>query len=62
MEVVLQNQVLVVGVPKEVGLGHGLELIVEELVGVPIGKLHDRVFHVPYALEHLIRNYIFHYK
>lgn len=56
VEVVLEDEVLVVGVAEEEDLGALLELIVEELVRVAVRKLHQRVLQVPDALKHLVHN------
>ena len=54
MKVILEDHILVVGVPEEVRTGHCVELSVEELVGVPIRELDSWVFKVAYSFKHLI--------
>eukprot|EP00355_Strombidium_rassoulzadegani_P005879 CAMPEP_0168614502 /NCGR_PEP_ID=MMETSP0449_2-20121227/4008_1 /TAXON_ID=1082188 /ORGANISM="Strombidium rassoulzadegani, Strain ras09" /LENGTH=539 /DNA_ID=CAMNT_0008655185 /DNA_START=191 /DNA_END=1807 /DNA_ORIENTATION=- len=53
-EVVIEDEVLVVGVAEEVALGDGLELVVEELEGVLVGELDHGVLELPDLLEHLV--------
>ena len=52
VEVVLKDEVLVVGVSEKVDLGIGLEFVVEVFVGVSVRKLDHRVFEVTNRFKH----------
>lgn len=42
-EIVLKDELRVIGIAEEVSLGDGLYFVIEELEGVLIGELHDVV-------------------
>lgn len=54
-EVVLEDQILIVGVTEKVAFGYRLVLVVEELERVLVRELHHRVLQGPDLLEHLVR-------
>jgi len=54
-EVILQDELRVVWVAEEVGLGDGFDFVVEELEGVFVRELHHVVFHGPDVFEQLTR-------
>lgn len=54
-KIVLKNQVLVIGITKEITFCYWLVLMIEKLEGVLIRELHNRVLERAYLLKHLIR-------
>jgi hypothetical protein len=57
IEVVLEYEILVIGVSKEVDLWIWFELVVEVFVSIAIAELDHRILESPNALEHGIDDY-----
>ena len=55
-KIVLENQILIIGVSEEIAFCYWLVLVVEEFEGVLVGELDYGVLERSNLLEHLIRN------